>query len=703
MRLASLFATAAVFASLAHAEEGMWTFDNFPKDKVATEHGLSISQEWLETIQKASVRLDGGCSASVISKEGLVLTNHHCIVDCAQNLSSETADYVGKGFKALTREEEKSCPGAEASILQTISDVTARVQGATAGAAASDVIKKREAEIAVIEEACGGADAKKRCEVVTLYGGGQYKLYEYHRYQDVRLVFAPEIAAAFFGGDPDNFNFPRYAVDMALVRLYEDGKPATFEKPLLIDAGGADEGELVFTSGHPGSTQRLFTVAQLEHLRDDFLPWRLMYLSELRGTILATGRQSAETGRRLQDTLFGVENSIKALRGQREALTDKAFFKSLSTREETLRTALGASADMQTKFGNPWTDVEAAEAARSQVWMETEMLERRVGAGSSLLFSAKQLTRAGAERDKPAGDRLPEFAPAAMISMEKGVLAPTPVYADVEEMQITFWLLKVRENLGADHPVVKAVFGARSAEEIARDVAQNSKLGDPSTRQALWTGGSAAIAASTDPAIRLYAAVDAAARASRERFEKEVSGPISAATEKLAGVRFAVEGDKVYPDATFTLRLSYGTVKGWEDPQFGTVAPFTRAAGLWQRATGADPFKLAGSWVGQEAKIAPDVQFNLVSTNDIIGGNSGSPLIDKDGKIVGLVFDGNIHSLGGAYGFDPALNRTVSVASPLILAGLESIYGMTAQVEEIRRAAEPPVKAKKKKKKKKAG
>ncbi len=683
MRLALSVALAAIFSLSAQADEGMWTFDNFPKEKLQSAHGVSVSQDWLDRIQKASVRLDGGCSASVVSKDGLVLTNHHCIVDCAQNLSSETADYVGKGFKTANRAEEKQCPGAEASILQTISDVTERVKAATANVAAEDVIKKKDAEIAAIEEACGGADAKKRCEVVSLYGGGQYKLYEYRRYQDVRLAFAPEISAAFFGGDPDNFNFPRYAFDMALVRLYEDGKPANFEAPLSIDPNGADEGEVVFTSGHPGSTQRLYTVAQLEHLRDEFLPWRLMYLSEMRGTILATGRQSAETGRRLQDTLFGVENSIKALRGQREALADAAFFQKIADRENTLRTALTNDATLASTYGDPWASVEAAEKARRSVWMATELLERRAGGGSTLLWSAKQLTRAPAEAAKPAADRLPEYSPSALVSLEKNLLAPTPVYADVEEMQLTFWLLKVRENLGADHPVVAKLFGARTAEEIARDVAQNSKLGDPAVREALWKGGAASLAAANDPALKLFAAVDAEARAARERFEKEVSGPVSAASEKLAGVRFAVEGDSVYPDATFTLRLSYGVVKGWEDPQFGTVAPFTRASGLWTRATGADPFKLADAWNGKESALAPDLQFNLVSTNDIIGGNSGSPLIDKDGQIVGLVFDGNIHSLGGAYGFDEALNRTVSVASPLIVEGLRKIYGVTHLADEL--------------------
>jgi hypothetical protein len=661
---------------------------------------VSISQDWLERLQKGSVRLDGGCSASVVSRDGLVMTNHHCVVDCAQNLSSETSDYVGNGFKAATREEEKQCPGAEASILQTISDVTARVQAATAGVAAEDVKKKRDAEISAIEDACAGSDTKKRCEVVTLYGGGQYKLYEYRRYQDVRLAFAPEISAAFFGGDPDNFNFPRYAYDAAFVRLYEDGKPVAFDNPLVINPEGAKDGDVVFTSGHPGSTQRLFTMAQLEHLRDEYLPWRLMYLSELRGTILATARQSPETARRLGDTLFGVENSLKALRGQREALADEAFWSSIATRETKLRAALSASADMQAKYGDPWADVEAAEAARRRVWMSSEMLERRLGGGSSLLWWARNLSRAPVEAGKPAADRLPEFSASQLVSLEKQLLAPTPAYADIEEMQLTFWLLKVRENLGADDPTVKSLFGARSAEDIARDIAQNSKLYDPALREALWKGGLDAVRASNDPALKLIAAIDAPARSARDTFEKNVQGPISVASEKLAAVRFAVEGDSVYPDATFTLRVSYGTVQGWDDPRYATVAPFTYAKGLWQRATGAEPFKLAPSWEGKSSALPDDLKFNMVSTNDIIGGNSGSPLVNKDGQVVGLVFDGNIHSLGGAYGFDPALNRTVSVASPLILQALSSIYGMDRLVEEIKMAAEPRNSKSKKKKKK---
>ncbi len=689
MRAISLFAVLSLMALPAFADEGMWTFDNFPRQKVEALYGVSISPEWLGRLQRASVRLDGGCSASIVSRDGLVLTNHHCVVDCVQNLSTEAADFVANGFSARNRDEEKVCPGAEASILQNISDVTDRIKKATADIAASEVKQKRDAEISAIEEACAGGNPARRCEVVSLYGGGQYKLYEYDRYQDVRLAFAPELAAAFFGGDPDNFNFPRYAFDAALIRLYKDGKPARFDAPLIIDGDGPEEGELVFTSGHPGSTQRLFTLAQLEFLRDHFLPFRLSYLAELRGTILATGRSSPETQRRLQDMLFGVENSFKAQRGQRAALADPAFFGQIAAREAALRSALDSDAALKASYADPWTDVEQAMRARSRLWMPMELLEQRPGAGSSLLWYAKHLTRAGAERDKPAAERLAEYAPAALVSLERQMLAPAPVYPDVEETALTFWLLKVREYLGADHPAVRALFGARTAEDIARDVATNSRLGDPAVREALWTGGASAVAAADDPALALFARMDAAARETRKAFDAEVTGPISQASERIAAIRFAVEGDEVYPDATFTLRLSFGQVQGWSDPLHGPVPAFTYAKGLWERATGADPFRLAPSWVGKESVLAPDLKFNLVSTNDIIGGNSGSPLVDKEGRIVGLVFDGNIHSLGGAYGFDPALNRTVSVASPLILEALAKVYGLDWLVEEIKASAAP--------------
>lgn len=677
----------AVFLSLASAtaargDEGMWTFDAFPAAKVSAAYGFAPDKRWLDRVQKASVRLDGGCSASVVSKDGLVLTNHHCVVDCVQKLSSARNDLVSGGFISASRKEEKICPGAEASILQSISDVTTRVKGATLNVPAADVGAKRAAEIAAIESEACGDDARKRCEVVNRYRGGQYKLYTYRRFQDVRLAFAPELQAGFFGGDPDNFNFPRYAFDMALVRLYEDGKPARFSNPLKFETAGPAEGDLVFVSGHPGGTSRLLTVSQLEFERDQFLPWRIEYLAQLRGSLLTQGTKGEEEARQVADALFGVENSVKAFKGRRGALVEPAFFGVKVAEEKRLRDALAADPALRSAHGDPFADIDGIVAKQRALFLPYQMLEVRFGAGSVLLDDARTLFRAATERAKPAGDRLEEFAPAKLTSTEQALTAEAAVNPSLEELQVEFWLTKTREILGPDHPAVKAMFGARSARQIAADIVLNSRLDDPSVRKRLWDNPQEAMN-SNDPAIALVRLVDGFAREARSTYRRDVSGPISVASSRIAAIRFAVLGDAVYPDATFTLRLSYGAVKGWNDPSLGPVAPFTQVGGLWERATGAAPFDLAPRWQAAKSKLDPTVMMNLVTTNDIIGGNSGSPLLNKEGRIVGLVFDGNIHSLGGDYGFDPELNRTVAVASPVMIAGLRDVYGAQSLLEEL--------------------
>jgi hypothetical protein len=684
LALAALASLATLPAPLAAADEGMWTFDGFPSARVKQLYGFGPDQKWLDRIRKNSVRLDGGCSGSVVSKDGLVLTNHHCIEGCASDLSTPGNDYVASGFLAARRQDEKICPGAEASILQSITDVTDRVKKSTAGVAAAQAIPARTSAIAAIEKEACGEDRRKRCEVVTLYRGGQYKLYAYERYDDVRLAFAPEIQAAFFGGDPDNFNFPRYAYDMALVRLYRDGKPVTFSDPLQLEPAGAKEGELVFVSGHPGSTERLLTVAQLEFQRDHFLPYRVEYLAQMRGSLIAEGAKGEEEARQVNDALLNVENSLKVFRGQRGALVEPSFFAVRVAEEKKLRDALAADPKLRSKYGDPFADIQTLIVAQKQAYLPYQILELRFGAGSVLLTDARTLVRAAAERAKPDTQRLPEFSPSRLASTQRAVLAEAPVHPMLEQLEIRFWLDKTREYLGPDHAAVKALFGSRTSADIANEIVANSQVGDAAFRKKLWDNP-AQVAGANDPAIALIKRIDAAARAARTKYETAVTGPASVAAEKIAGLRFDVLGQEIYPDATFTLRLSYGVVKGWMDPVFGQVPAFTYVSGLWERATGAYPFDLGAKWVGGKSKIAGNTQENFVSTNDIIGGNSGSPVISKDGRIVGLAFDGNIHSTGGAYGFDAALNRCVSVSSQLIIEGLRKIYGAKALADELER------------------
>jgi hypothetical protein len=680
----ALVCAVGALAVSAVAEEGMWTFDNFPSGQVKAAYGFAPDQQWLDRVRLGSVRLESGCSASVVSTDGLLLTNHHCVSACTSALSSPGNDYGRNGFFTKARSEERICPGGEASILRSVSDVTARVRAATAAVAPENANSARSAEYARIERETCGDDPRRRCQVVSLYRGGQYKLYEYDRYDDVRLAFAPEMQAGFFGGDPDNFNFPRYALDMALLRLYRDGQPAKFTDPLRLDPAGPAEGDLVFVSGFPGSTERLLTLAQLEFQRDHFLPWRIEYLSQLRGSLLNEATKGEEEARQVDDTLQGAENTLKVLKGQRSALVEASFFAAKQDQERRLTDALAASPALRSRYGDPFADLASLQEANRRLFLPYQMLEVRFGAGSVILNDARQLVRAAAERAKSGADRLPEFADARLAGIERRLLAEVPVNPSLERLVIAYWLEKTREYLGPSHPAVRAMFGARTSAEIAAEIVSSAQLPDVAFRKRLWQNPDQ-VALSADPAIVLAREVDAAARETRRSYEASVTGPASLAAEKVAALRFDVLGDSIYPDATFTLRLSYGVVKGWDDPTHGLIEPFTYASGLWTRATGAYPFNLAPSWVGKQSVIPPRTQFNFVSTNDIVGGNSGSPVLNRNGRIIGLAFDGNIHSTGGSFGFDPELNRTVSLSSQMIITALKQVYGASALADEMTR------------------
>ena len=675
-------ASLVVFAAVASADEGMWTFDNFPAAKVQRQYGFAPDQKWLDRVRKATVRLENGCSGSVVSKDGLVMTNHHCVSECTTALSSPGRDYADDGFYTGSRKDEKICPGFEISILKSSSDVTDRVKAAMAKAPAGGAAAARADTITTIEdEACAGK-SRLRCDVVNMYRGGQYQLYVYDRYDDVRLAFVPEAQAAFFGGDPDNFNYPRYALDMALLRLYRDGKPAAFTDPLRLDAAGPKAGDLIFVSGYPASTERLLTNSQLEFERDHYLPWRVEYLSQFRGALLTEATKGEEEARQVREALDSVENNLKVFKGERGALVEPSFFATKVAEEQALKSALAASSDLRAKFGDPFATLAAISPAYKRAYLPYHMLELRVGAGSVLLSDARIVYRSAVERAKPDGSRLREYGASRIGGVHAGILAETTVHPVLEKLAIAFWLDKTREYLGPDHPAVKAMFGARTSREIAADIVDNSQIGDAAFRKRMWAEPKQALA-SNDPALALVRQIDAAAREARAAYERDVSGPTAAAAEKVAGLRFAMQGQSIYPDANFTLRLSYGVVQGWDDPIHGKIPPFTYMSGLWKRATGAYPFNLGARWIGGEAKLPRDMQYDFVSTNDITGGNSGSPVLNRQGRVIGLAFDGNIHSTGGAYGFDPALNRMVSLSSQAIVGALRNIYGATALADEL--------------------
>ena len=669
----------ALFAMPALADEGMWTFDNFPAKAVKAKYGVTLDQKWLDKVQAGAARFGGGCSSSVVSPDGLVLTNHHCVRSCVQLNSTASADYIKDGFMPVRREDEKLCPGLQVEILQSIADVTARVN-ATAGGA--DYLKSHDAAIAAIEkESCKGRDDKFRCQVTTLYQGGQFKLYTYRKYTDVRLAFAPDVGLAFFGGDPDNFNFPRYNLDFGMVRLYEDGKPAKTPNYLKWSTVNPKVGEVMFVAGNPGSTSRLMTVAQLEGLRDITMPDTLIMLSEIRGVLTQFSAESPEHARIASSLLFGIENSFKGNRGRFETLLDPAMIKAKREAEADLKAKVKADPKLAAATGDAWGELDAIQRQRAAVEKPYLWQETRAGYRSDLFGYARTIVRGIAERDKPNGERLREYSDSRLPILQKGLFDARPVYPDLERVVLTYWLTKLREHLTADAAGTKIFLGKESPESLTEKLLA-SKLADPAYRKKLWEGGKAAVEASDDPMIKYVLATDAASRAVRKTYEDKIVGPTDRAAEKIAKARFAVYGTATYPDATLSLRLSYGAVEGWNEK--GTPVPaFTTFPGLYDRATGKAPFNLPDRWVGLAGMLSPKTVFDFVTTNDIIGGNSGSPVINAKGEVLGAAFDGNIESLGGDYWYDGTVNRTVVVTTAAIAEALKKVYHQDRLVKEL--------------------
>ncbi len=666
------------------ADEGMWPFNHLPTAALKRKYGFEPSREWLTRVQRASVRV-AGCSGSFVSASGLTLTNHHCAEECISRLSTANQDYTERGFSAENAAEEKVCPGVEIHGLRETSDVTARVQSATAGLEGEAFQRAFNAESAKIEQACmTGSD--RVCEVVSLYHGGLYELYQYQRYREVRLVFAPEVAIAFFGGDPDNFNFPRYDLDVAFLRAYADGKPANTPDHLRFSRGKLAPNALTITSGNPGSTERLLTTRQLADRRDQTLLEDLLSLARYRGFLSEYGERGAEARRVSASELFSVENGFKALRGEHRALLDRDFFAELVQKEQALVRRVNAGATSREKYAGAWSAIEAAQSKLRGMELELRWIEglgsRPLWAKTSLFSWARTLVRAAEELPKKNEERLPELTAARLPGVEQRLLAHRPLDAAFETAKLAFGLTQLREELGTDHPFVQRVLGKSSPGELAAALVKGSKLGNVAERKRLWDGGKAALLASKDPMIQLALAVDPQARQLRTRYENEVESVLTRSSELIARARFEVYGMSSYPDATFSPRLSFGTVRGWRE-QGKLVPAFTTLRGAFERATGRFPYALPASWLEKQSQLALDTPFNFVTDNDIVGGNSGSPVIDREGDLVGLVFDGNIHSLGGTYGYDIAKNRMVAVDVRAIVHALEVIYGAKRLTAEL--------------------
>jgi hypothetical protein len=675
-----LLVLACAAALPTFADEGMWTFDNFPSSTLKQRYGTDLTPAWLDHVRLSTIRLTN-CTASFVSPEGLILTNHHCVESCLAELSSKEKSLVELGFAAADRSAEQRCPAQLADVLVGTEDVTDAVSKAISGLSDTAANDARKRTLTTLEQACEQASAKSksgklRCQAVTLYQGGQYFLYKYKRYDDVRMVFAPEADIASFGGDPDNFQFPRWSLDFSMLRAYENDKPAATPNYLQINFNGPAANQLVFVAGHPGSTARLQTRAQLEFDRDMPLPITLMRAAELRGRFIQFGTTNPADDRIVQAPLNSLQNAIKVRRKELDALNDGALLAGKSEMEERLRTSAHIAGT------DPWHEIKSASARERALYLQYTFLESGAGFNSGLFRDARLLVRGADERTKRNIDRLREFTDASLPLIQRELYTRVPVYQELEVLTLSFSLERMREWLGPDHPVVRKLLSRESPVALATRLIAETKMDDADVRKQLWQGGKAAVDASLDPMIELARAVDPDARAVRKRFDDEVEAPTAAAAQRIAAARFKAYGTNVYPDATFTLRLNYGTVQGWVEG--GTpVEPFTHLDRAFERATGSSPFKIPAGWIKVKEKLDMRTPFCIATNNDIVGGNSGSPLIDVDGRIVGLMFDGNIHSIAGRYWFDAANNRAIAVHPAIIREALDKVYGARSLLAEL--------------------
>jgi Peptidase S46 len=681
---AVLLAFVFVFSTFATADEGMWLYNAAPKDKIKAKYGFELTPKWLDHVRLSSVRFNNGGSGSFVSADGLTFTNHHVGAGCVQQLSTAGHDYIKTGFYAKTQAEEAKCPNLELNQLVGIEDVTDKVNaGVKPGMSAAEAGQAQRAAMSQVEKDCATATGL-RCDVVTFYSGQVYNLYKYKKYTDVRLVFAPEFDIAFFGGDPDNFTYPRYDLDITFFRVYENGKPAHLDNYLKWSPIGVKDGDLIFVSGHPGNTGRLLTMAQLEFLRDVQYPAALKLFERRIALLQNFSKQSEENARIAKEEIFGLQNSQKAITGYQSGLLDKSIMDSKAADEGKLRAAFKAD-PKNTGVADPWEEIAQAIKTQQAIYPNLTYLERMRGFSSRLPQIARVLVRAAAENQKPNQDRLREFRDSALPSLEQQLFSTEPLYKNLETVLLTDSLSEMQQALGKDNPDVQKVLQGRSPADAARDLIGNTKLVDVATRKQLYEGGQAAIDASTDPLIVAMRAIESDARAARKEFDDNVDSVVRRDGTAIAKARFAQSGFTQPPDATFTLRLSYGQVKGYQEN--GKSIPFdTHMGGAYQHAeehNNQPPYKLPDSWMQSKSNLALKTPLNFVSTADIIGGNSGSPTVNKEGEVVGIIFDGNIQSLPWNFAYADVQGRAVSVDSRGIQEALRKIYGASALADEL--------------------
>lgn len=680
MLLACLFTTPA----LAVADEGMWLYNAPPTGKVKAKYDFDLTQAWLDHVRLSSVRFNNGGSGSFVSADGLTFTNHHVGAACVQQLSTEGHDYIKTGFYAKTQAEEAKCPNLELNQLVGIEDVTDKINaGVKPDMSAAEVAQIQRAAMSQAESDCT-ITTGLRCDVVIFYSGQVYNLYKYKKYTDVRLVFAPEFDIAFFGGDPDNFTYPRYDLDITFFRVYENDKPAHLDNYLNWSRIGVRDGDLIFVSGHPGNTGRLLTMAQLEFLRDVQFPINLKLFQRRIALLKNFGKQSEENARIAREELFSLQNSQKAVTGYQSGLLDKAIMETKAADEAKLRVAFRADRK-NAGAPDPWSEIAQAIKLQQSIYGNLTYLERLRGFASHEAQIARILVRAAAEKPRPNTERMREFRDSNLPSLEQQLFSKEPVYKSLDTALLGDSLSEMQDALGKDNPDVQKVLQGRTPADAAKDLIANTKLDDVAVRKQLYEGGQAAIDASTDPLIVAMRAIDPAAREARRQFEDKIDSVVRRDGAIIAKARFAQSGFNQPPDATFTLRLSYGSVKGYRE-NGKTIAFATVMGGTYEHAAEHNnlaPYNLPESWMKAKSTLNLKTPMNFVSTADIIGGNSGSPTVNRNGEVVGIIFDGNLESLPWNFAFSDVQGRAVSVDSRGIQEALRKIYGASALADEL--------------------
>ncbi|MBI4889098.1 MAG: S46 family peptidase [Acidobacteria bacterium] len=661
------------------ADEGMWLFNAVPKDQLSARFKFTPSQDLLDHLRLSSVRFGGG-SGSFVSPQGLIFTNHHVASRCIQNVSSKEHNYMRDGFYAASPDAELKCPGLEVQVLLDISDVTSRINAAvTAKPDSADAAQQRRAAMSATEKECVAAHGGA-CNVVTLYSGALYHLYQYRKYTDVRLVFAPEEAIAFFGGDPDNFTYPRYDLDITFLRAYENGKPAATPHHLAWSKTGVKDGELALISGHPGSTDRFITLAQFAYMRDVSYPRTLRMLGSIIKSLKQYGAVSPENKRLARDKLFGAENSFKVRDGEFKGLNNPAFFSEKKQLEDKLRAAIAANPQAAQEVGPAFDEIAGAYSAwRSQ---SSEYLLESGAALCDLFSIARNLVRLSQEKAKPNDQRLREFSDAALPSLQLRLFSSAPITPALEALMLQKYFEMISAELSADHPLVKQILAGRTPAEAAAAYVNSSKLTDVAERQRL-ASDPAALAASQDGMIQLVRLIDPAARAIRKVYDDRLDAVERAAASRIARARFTLYGASAYPDATGTLRFSFGAVKNYRDAQNEPVPSMVDFAGMYRHATGEEPFKLPQRWLDSKPALKLATPFNFVTTADIIGGNSGSPTVNTRGEVIGIVFDSNYEAMHNRFIYGMANERSVHVASQGIAEALGKVYKANRILSEL--------------------